>query len=67
MVFKNGIMKQIFGSKWMKIKSEEGFKMRNFAVSSPYRVRIINSRRLRWAIHVDTEDEARNVFKVFNR
>ena len=45
--------------------SGEGFTMRNFIVHrSPNIVRVINSRRLRWAGHVARMGECRRSFKI---
>jgi len=54
-VFENRVLKRIFGPKrdevtrrWMKLHNEE----LNDLYSSPSIVRVINSRRMRWAEHV---------------
>ena len=46
--------------------SGEGFTTRNFIVlyRSPNIVRVIKSRRLRWAGHVDRMEEDRSAFKI---
>ena len=46
--------------------SGEGFTMRNFIVCnrSPNIVRVIKSRRLRWAGHVARMEEGRSAFKI---
>ena len=45
---------------------EESFTMRNFIVlcRSPNIVRVIKSRRLRWAGHVARMEEGRSAFKI---
>jgi hypothetical protein len=50
----------------MRMGSGEGFTMRNLIVlyRSPNVVRMINSRRLRWAGHVARMEEGRSVFKI---
>jgi hypothetical protein len=50
----------------MKMVSREGFTMRNFIVCTvlPNIVRVINSRRLRWAGHVARMEEGRSTFKI---
>ena len=44
--------------------SGEGSTMRNFIICSPYIVRVIISRRLRWVYHVARMEKTRNVFKI---
>ena len=48
--------------------SGEGFTMRNFVVCSVHLtnkiVRVVKSRRLRWAAHVARMEECRSSFKI---
>jgi hypothetical protein len=64
-IFKNSILRQIFGSKKEAMGSGEGFTMRNFIVCTLHLilVRVIKSRRLRWAGHIDRMDEGMKAFK----
>jgi len=50
----------------MRMGSGEGFTMRNFTVYTvpPNIVRVIKSRRLRWAVHVARIEEGRSAFKI---
>ena len=50
----------------MRMGSREGFTMRNFIVlyCSPNIVRVIKSRRLRWAGHVARMEEGRSAFEI---
>jgi len=50
----------------MRMGRREGFIMRNFIVCAfpPNVVRVIKSRRLRWAGHVARMEEGRSVFKI---
>ena len=45
----------------MKMGSGEGSSMRNFIICA---VRVIISRRLRWAGHIARMEEARSAFKI---
>jgi hypothetical protein len=63
-VFENRVLRGIFGLKregmkggWRKLRNEE---MRDL-YSSPHIIRIIKSRRVRWAGHVARMGEKRNV------
>jgi hypothetical protein len=63
-VFENRVLRRIFGPKrdevtggWRKLLNEE---LHNF-YSSPSIIRIIMSRRMRWAGHVARMREKRNV------
>ena len=66
MVFEKRILRRIFGPKrdasgeWKKLHNEE---LHNF-YRSPNIVRVITSRRLRWAGHVARMEEGRTVFKI---
>ena len=49
------------GPKGIKMGSGEGSTLRNFIVCT---VRVIKSRRLRWAGHVARKEEGRSSFKI---
>ena len=52
-------------SRVMGMGSDEGSTMRRFIVlPSPNIVRVIKSRRLRWASHVARMEEGRSAFKI---
>jgi hypothetical protein len=66
-VFENRVLRRIFGSKrdgvtggWRKLYNKE----RHNLYSSPSKVRIIKSRRMRWAGHVARMGEKRNVYRL---
>jgi hypothetical protein len=66
-VFKNGVLRRIFGPKrdeltgeWRKSHNEE----LNDLNCSPYIFRVINSRSMRWAGHVARMGERRVVHRV---
>ena len=66
-VFGNGLLRRIFGPKrdgvtgeWRKLHNEE----LNDLYCSPDIVRVIKSRRMRWAGHVARMEEGRGVHKV---
>ena len=66
-VFENMMLRRIFGSNevevtwdWRKLHKEE----LNDLYPSPNIVRMINSRKLRWAEHVACTGERRGVFRV---
>ena len=66
-VFENMVLKKIFGPKrgevtgeWRKLHNEE----LNDLYSSPNIVRVIKSRRMRWAGHVARMGEGRGVHRV---
>ena len=66
-MFENRVLKRIFGPKrdgvtgeWRKLHNEE----LNDLYSSPNTVRVIKSRRMRWAGHVARVEEGRDVHKV---
>jgi hypothetical protein len=66
-VFENRVLRRIFGPKrdrvtggWRKLHSEELHNL----YSSPSIIRIIKSRRMRWAGHVERMGEKRNVYRL---
>jgi len=66
-VYENGILRRIFGPKWDEVTGE----WRNLHIdelndlySSPSIVRVIKSRRMRWAGHVARMEERRGVYRV---
>jgi hypothetical protein len=66
-VFENGVLRSIFGPKrdevtgeWRKLHNEE---LRN-SYSSPSIIRIVKSRRMRWAVHVERMGEKRNAYRL---
>jgi len=67
-VFENRVLRRIFGPKgdevtgeWRKLRNEE---LKNL-YSSPNIVRVIKSRRMRWAGHVARMGEGRGGYRVF--
>ena len=65
-VFENRILRRIFGPKrdddgeWRRLHNEELHSL----YRSPNIVRLIKSRRLRWAGHVARMEEGRSAFKI---
>jgi hypothetical protein len=66
-VFVNRVLRRIFGPKrdgvtggWRKLHNEEIHNL----YSSPSIIRIIKSRRMRWAGHVARMGEKRNVYRL---
>jgi hypothetical protein len=66
-VFENRVLRRIFGPKmdgvtggWRKLHNEELHNL----YSSPSIIRIITSRRMRWAEHVARMGEKRNVYRL---
>jgi hypothetical protein len=65
-VFENRVLRKIFGPKreedgsWRKLHNDEF----NSLYSSPNTVRVIKSRRMRWARHVARMGEGRSVYRV---
>jgi hypothetical protein len=66
-VFENRVMRRVFGPKrdevkgeWRKLHKE---KLRDF-YSLPNIVRVVKSRRMRWAGHVARMEEGRGVHRV---
>ena len=68
-VFENRILRRIFGPKrdsnalWRRLHNEELHTL----YRSPNIVRVIKSRRLRWASHVTRMEKDRSVFKILAR
>jgi hypothetical protein len=66
-VFENGVLRRIFGPKrdkvtggWRKVHNEELHNL----YSSPSIIRMITSRRMRWAGHVGSMGEVRNAYRI---
>ena len=66
-MFENMVLRRIFGpsrdevtGEWRRLHSEE----LNDLYSSPYIVRVIKSRRMKWAGHVARTVEERGVYRV---
>jgi hypothetical protein len=66
-VLENRVLRRIFGPKkgeitgeWRKVHNEES----NYLHSSPNIVRVIKSRRMRWAEHVALMGEKKGVYRV---
>jgi hypothetical protein len=66
-VLENGVLRRIFGPKrdgvtggWRKLHNEELHNL----YSSPNIIRIIKSRRIKWAEHVARMGEKRNVYRL---
>jgi hypothetical protein len=66
-VFENRVLRRIFGPKrdevmggWSKLHNEELHNL----YSSPSIIRIIKSRRMRWAGHVARMGDKRNVYRL---
>jgi hypothetical protein len=65
-VFENRVLRRIFGPKrkedgsWRKLRNDELHSL----YSSPNIVRVIKSRRMRWAGHVARMGEGRDVYRV---
>jgi hypothetical protein len=66
-VFENRVLLRIFGPKrdevtggWRKLHNEELLNLH----SSPNTIRMINSRRMRWAGHVARMGEKRNAYRI---
>jgi hypothetical protein len=66
-VFENGVLRRIFGAKWDEVTGEWS-KLHNEELhdlySSPIIVRVIISRRIRWAGHVARMMEERGVYRI---
>ena len=65
-VFENRILRRIFGSnrdengEWRRLHNEELYSL----YRSPNVVRVIKSRRLRWAGHIARMEEGRSAFNI---
>jgi hypothetical protein len=66
-MFENGVLRRIFGPKrdevtgeWRKLHNEELHDL----YSSQSIIRIIKSRRMRWAAHVARMEDKRNVYRL---
>jgi hypothetical protein len=66
-VFENRVLRRIFGSKsvemtqdWRKLQNEELHNL----YSSPNIIRVIKSKRMRWAGHVARIGEKRNAYRI---
>jgi hypothetical protein len=66
-VFENRVLRRIFGPKrdeatgeWRKLHNEELHDL----YSSPSIIRIMKSRRMRWARHVARMEEKRNTYRL---
>jgi hypothetical protein len=66
-VFENRVLRRIFGPKrdevtgeWRKLHNEE----LNDLYCSPNIIRLIKSRRTRWAVHVASKGERKGVYRV---
>jgi hypothetical protein len=66
-VFENRVLRRIFGPKrdevtrgWRKLHNEELHNL----YSSPSIIRVIKSRRMRWAGHVARMGERRNAYRI---
>jgi hypothetical protein len=67
-VFENRVLRRIFGPKrdemtgeWRKLHNEELLDL----YSSPSKISMIKSRRMRWAGHVARMGEKRNAYRLF--
>jgi hypothetical protein len=66
-VFENRVLRRTFGDKreevvggWRRLHNKELHNL----YASPYVIRVINSRRMRWAGHVTRMGEIRNSYKI---
>jgi hypothetical protein len=69
-VLENEMVRKLFGPKrdevtaeWRKLHNEE----LNGLYSSPNIIRVINSRRMRWAGHMTHVEDRRGKYRVFGR
>jgi hypothetical protein len=66
-VFENRVLRRIFGPK-RDVETGECWKLHNEELrdlySSPSIIRIIKSRRMRWASHVARMGEKRNAYRL---
>jgi len=64
-MLENKVLRRIFGPKRDEVTgSGENYIMRSLMTSSPNIVRVIKSRRMRWAGHVARMGERRCVYRV---
>ena len=69
LVFENKILKQTFGPKrdengeWKRLHNEKLHSLYH----SPNKVKVIKSRRLRWAGHIARMEDGRSAFKAIQR
>jgi hypothetical protein len=67
-VFENRVLRRVFGPKRDEVTGNgENYIMRNLVISLPNIVRIVKSRRMRWAGHVARMGEGRGVHRVLVR
>jgi hypothetical protein len=69
-VFENRVMRRMFGPKRDEVKRERRKlhnKELNNLYSSPNIIRVIKSKRMRWAEHVARMRERRGVYRVWVR
>jgi hypothetical protein len=66
-VFENGVLRRIFGPKrdevtgeWRRLHNKELYSL----YSSPNKIRVIKSRRLRWAGHVAHMGASRGAYRI---
>jgi hypothetical protein len=66
-VFENRVLRRIFGPKrdeetggWRKLRNEELHNL----YSSPSIIRVVKSRRIRWAGHVERMGSKRNAYRI---
>jgi hypothetical protein len=66
-VFENRVLRRIFGPKRDEVKGDWG-KLHNEEIhnlySSPNVIRMIKSKRMRWAGHVTRMGETRNAYRI---
>jgi hypothetical protein len=69
-VFENRVLRRIFGPKWDGVTGGWG-KLHNEKLhnlySSPSIIRIIKSRKMRWAVHVVRMGKKMNVYRCIGR
>ena len=67
-MFENRVLRRVFGSKWEEVTGESR-KLHNEELNDPYSspniVRVIKSRRMRWAVHTARVGEWRGVYRVW--
>jgi hypothetical protein len=62
-VFENRVLRRVFGPKRNEVTGEWR-KLHNEELSDLYSVRVVKSRRMRWAGHVERMGEGRGVYRV---